>query len=52
MDRSNLTHKLQLSIILCGKAIKEENSEMSCFGQQPSTVDSALLKDGSRGCLE
>lgn len=52
MDGSNLTHKLQLSIILCGKAIKEEgNPKRSSFGQEPGAVDPALLTLGSEGCL-
>lgn len=37
MDGSNPTHKLQLSIILYGKAVNEkENSERSSFGQEPT----------------
>lgn len=48
MDGSNLTHKLQLSTILCGKAIKEEeNTKRSSFGQEPRAVDPVLLTLGS-----
>ena len=52
MDGSNLTHKLQLSIILCGKTIKEEeNPKWRAFGQEPRAADPALLALGSEGCL-
>lgn len=51
MDGSNLTHKLQLSVILCGKTIKEEeNPKWRAFGQEPRAADPALLVLGS-GCL-
>lgn len=43
MDGSNPTHKLQLSIILYGKARKEkENSAKSSFSQEPNPVDPRL----------
>lgn len=52
MDGSNLTHKLQLSIILCGKTIKgEENTKWRAFGQEPRAADPALLVLGSEVCL-
>lgn len=46
MDGSNPTHKLQLSIILYGKAIKEKgNSERSLFNQELNPMEPILLTE-------
>lgn len=45
MDESNPTHKLQLSIILYGKAIKEKgNSERSLFNQELNPMEPILTE--------